>query len=54
MFNALATLGSWAIPKLVSFASKKLATTPVGQIATKVIDNEEFKRFGRETIDNIK
>lgn len=54
MFSALATLGSFAIPKLISFVSKKVAHTPLGQTVSKIINNDHVKNFASETVKNIK
>lgn len=46
MLAALGSLASYAVPKLLTFASKKLLSTPIGQHIQNTIRNPHVRRIG--------
>lgn len=49
MLAALGSLASWGLPKLLTFASKKLLHTNIGKAASKVIQSP----LGKNVIQNV-
>ncbi len=53
MIAALGSLASWAVPKLLTFASKKLFSSPLGQQVHKAITSDRGSQIGRNIKRNF-
>lgn len=53
MLAALGSLASWAVPKLLNFASKKIQSTPLGQTIFKTIKSPTVQKVGKNIASNF-
>jgi hypothetical protein len=54
MWGLLSSLGQIALPKLVSFAAKKIGGTNFGAKLGQIIANPDVKEFAKGTLQGIK
>lgn len=52
MLPALGSLASWALPKLLTFASKKIFSTPLGQQVHKSLQSSGLSKLGKNIKNN--
>jgi hypothetical protein len=52
MLAALGSLASWAVPELLTFASKKLFHSNIGQSVAKGLNNPKVRALGRNIKKN--